>query len=148
MWVWEYARRTGDFNLLAVFRDFLKVVVERCELLELFLKVVLHLGSDLIGALGDDAYGLIDVAGVLAHCDEVTCLGVERCVGLLVVHFLYCQSCCLFLGVFTRNLEDILSLVAVRGVGVIVDEGVIFINNLTETVGLAFVDTFTGLLVA
>lgn len=76
----------GYFDLLAVLGDFLEVVVERSEFLELFLKVVLHLAGDLVGALGDDANGFIDVAGVFGELNQVACDGVEGGVCLLVVH--------------------------------------------------------------
>ena len=77
-----------DFNLLAVFGYFLEVVVERCEFLELLLEVVLHLAGNLVGALGDDAYGFVDVAGGFGHLHKVACGGVERSVSFLVVHIM------------------------------------------------------------
>lgn len=76
----------GYFDLLAVLGDFLEVVVERSEFLELFLKVVLHLAGDLVGALGDDANGFIDVAGVFGEFYHVTGDSVKRGIAFLVVH--------------------------------------------------------------
>ncbi len=86
----EFLVVAGDFDLLAVFAYLLEVVVERCKLLELLFKIVAHLGCNLIGALGDDADGLVDVAGGLGHLDQVAGDGVERGVGFLVVHLYWC----------------------------------------------------------
>ena len=77
---------TGNLNLLAVLGNLLQVVVEGSEFLELLVKLVLHLAGDLVGAFGDDAYGLVDIAGILAEIHHVTGDGVERGVCLLVVH--------------------------------------------------------------
>lgn len=79
----------GDFDLLAVLVDFLEVVVERREFLELLVEFALHLGGDFVGALGYDADGLVDVAGVLGELDHVAGHGVERGVGFLVVNHLF-----------------------------------------------------------
>ncbi len=61
---------------------------------------MLHLRSDLISSFCDDADGFVYVAGVLAHCDEVAGLSVERCVGLLVVH------CLVYTIVFFLNVNE------------------------------------------
>jgi len=75
-----------DLNLLAVLTDFLKSVIHSGKFLELFLQIRLHLGSNLVSSLTDDAHGLIDVARGLSHLDNVMhCSGKWR-VSLLVIH--------------------------------------------------------------
>ena len=56
---------TGDFNLLSVFGNFFKVVVESSELLKFLFQVLFHLYGNLVGAFCDDANSFIHVAGVL-----------------------------------------------------------------------------------
>ncbi len=71
--------------MLTVFRNFLKVVVERGKFLKLLLEVTLHLACDLVGTLGNDAYGLVDVAGVGRQLDHVASERLEGGVDFLVV---------------------------------------------------------------
>src|SRR4030095_4388978 len=54
-----------DFNLLAVFKNLFQVVAGCGELAEFAIQFFLHLGTDLVGPLGYDGNGLIDVAGLL-----------------------------------------------------------------------------------
>ena len=75
-----------NLNLLTVLVDFLKVVVQGSKLLKLLLKVSLHLGSNLVGALADDANGLVDVTRGLGHLNDVMHCSGEWRIRLLVIH--------------------------------------------------------------
>ena len=98
--LWQPLIETRDLNLLAVLATLLKVIIEGGKFLKLLLKVMLHLRSDLISSFCDDADGFVYVAGVLAHCDEVAGLSVERGVGLFVVH------CLVYTIVFFLNVNE------------------------------------------
>ena len=84
----EFLVIAGNLNLLAVFGNFLEVIVEGSEFLELLVEFVFHLAGNLIGALCDNGNGLVDISGVLAKVHHVAGDGVERSVGLLVVHII------------------------------------------------------------
>lgn len=64
--------------MLTVFGNLFEVVGHRSELLEFLFKLLLHLHGDLIGALGNDTYGLIHVACRLRELNHVVGDGVER----------------------------------------------------------------------
>ena len=61
---WQTLVVAGDFNLFAVFAYFFEGVVVGSEFLKFLFEIAFHLGGYLIGALRDDAYGFIDVAGL------------------------------------------------------------------------------------
>lgn len=73
------------FDLLAVFAYFLKVVVVGSELLEFLFEVRLHLCGNLIGTLGDDAYGFVHIAGVFGELNHVAGDSGERGVAFLEI---------------------------------------------------------------
>ena len=127
-----------DFDLLAVFGHFFEVVVKRGKLLKLFFEVVAHGAGDLVSAFGNDADGFVDVAGGLGEFHQVAGYGVKRSVSFRVVHF--AVRCILVVYVFACNGEDIIGLFAVGAVGVVVDEGVVFIDHFAEAFFLALVD--------
>ena len=83
---WQSLVEARDFDLLAVFVDFLEVVGLCGELLQFFLEVGFHFGCDLVGAFADDGHGLVDVAGLLGQVNEVVYGGAQRGVGSFVIH--------------------------------------------------------------
>lgn len=79
-----------NLDLFAVLRHFFHAFCgcSGGELGEFLLEVMLHLHGYLVCALGDDAHGLVDVAGVGRQLDHVASDGVERGVDFLVVHMM------------------------------------------------------------
>ncbi len=149
----EFFVITRNFNLLAVFRDFLHVVAQRSKLLKLLFEVMFHFACNLIGTLRDDADGFVDITGVRREFDHVAGHRVGWSVCLLVIHYLNLDivTYCFLIKVSVLNfarcyLEDIICFLAVGTVGVVVDESVIFINNGAEALGLLLLHALVGLL--
>ena len=144
-----------DFDLFAVFVHLFEVVVVGCEFLELFLKLALHLGSNLVGALGDNAHGLIYITCLLRELNHVAGDGGHRGVAFFEIHLNLCfgELFALFYvevrvwqqreSVFyisLGNLVDVVGFFAIAAVGVVVDKGIVLVDHVAETVGFTLLD--------
>ena len=65
-WLWQLLVVARDFNLFAVLKNFLQRIVIRSKLLKFLAQLLLDFDRNLISALCNDSYALVDIMGIIA----------------------------------------------------------------------------------
>ena len=76
----------ADFYLLAIFKYLLQRIGSCSKLLKLLVQLLLDICRNLIGALSDDGYALVDITSFFTEVHDVACHRIGGCFSLLVIH--------------------------------------------------------------